>query len=1057
MKKTTLLTIILMALVSSITAQDDVTKYYLTNYGFDTDFDHVSGERKTVSQEIKEIPGWTPALSADYTITGVYEFGFAGSFNSGRMPAQGYDGEAGGALVLSTGWEQTFCYYQIVSLPKGTYTISAPTYNGKSATGGISQLAWIPNSGTSTTSSVESYPGKQWTADEITFTLSRTTTGKIQIGYKAAAGSSASSANLVIDYVKITATGMSVSKITLRSTITSAKKLYGTGEGIDADKLQAVIDMAQGVYDDSETTMPQVLEAVWQLKQAMEDYRIANASEDNPLDRTSLIQNPSFETNGTSGWTVKNMSTQSNSYFSKKAGTYYLESWVNIGQQIDKASVLQTLKKVPRGKYQLKAAALHIQQSGSNSTTNKGDPQTGAYLVAGTSREEVTAMKDYTFSFAVLDETEDIEIGLIAENATGNWLCVDNFKLEYVGAITVESYINEVQKLVDEAQALLDLGVQQSADDALTNAISTANAALQTTDIDALTAASALLKEAIAAGENSRALYDALKVRIDYAQRVVGWWEDVENKATAVNNLRTAIQTAQGKLTDYSLSDSQLKSAVTTLNTRISAVDKKIYCSTNACGTDAQLKVNTNQWCYDRSMQSKHWILFWEAGYGLDAPASVESILANADEIFELYADSLKFITINQGKSKSDTYKMIIRLRYTDEWEASGSGIDDQIGLLTLSRWAYTSRGGQTVAHEIGHCFQYQTHCDNGDWNGWMYNWGNSTLNVFWEMCAQWQAYKFYPEMQFDNEWLSNTLNGLHRHPLCVDLRYNNYFIQDYMCHKHGMEAIGMLWNKSQYQEDPFQAYMRLTMTGTTTQKLSQLGDEMWEYGARMTTFDLDPIREYGASTINKRNQTSLTKDEDEYWSPTASNCIENWGNNAIRLNVPSSAKTVYVEFEGQAGKSGYTAYNTTRAGWRYGFVALQKDGTRVYGDISSATYSNPDGTLAFDCPANCKYLWLVVSGAPTSYWTRDWLSWSEESTAEQWPYRVKLHQTNIYGQPNNNTYPTSIRDVEIAETSENAGNVYSISGHIVRRGTTSLDGLPKGLYIVAGKKVMVR
>ena len=796
MKKTTFLTIILMALVSSVKAQDDITKYYLTNYGFDTDFDHVSGERKTVSQEIKEIPGWTPALSADYTITGVYEFGFAGTFNTGKMPAEGYDGEAGGALVLSTGWAQTFCYYQTITLPKGTYTISVPTYNGKASTGGTSQLAWIPNSGTAVTSSVQTYPVRQWTMDEITFTLTRSTTGKVQIGYKAVAGGSASSANLVIDYVKITGTGMSVSKSTLRTTLTNANKLYGTGEGIDADKLKAVIDMAQGVYDDSEATMPQVLEAVWQLKQAMEDYRIANASEDNPLDRTELIQNPSFEVNGTSGWTVKNMSTQSNSVFSRKAGTYYLESWVSIGQQIDKASVLQTLKKLPRGKYRLTAAALHIQQTGSNSTTNKGNPQTGAYLVAGTSREEVTAMKLYTASFAVLDETEDIEIGLMAENATGNWLGVDNFKLEFVGAITVESYISEVQKLVAEAQALFDLGVQQSTADALTSAISTANAALQTTDIDALTAARKLLKEAIAAGENSRALYDALKVRIDYAQRVVGWWEDIERKATAVNNLKAAIQTAQEKLTDYSLTDSQLKSAVNNLNTRISAVDKKIYCSTNACGTDAQLKDNTNQWCYDRSMQSKHWILFWEAGYGLDAPASVESILANADEIFEFYADDLKFITINQGKSMSDTYKMIIRLRYTDEWEASGSGIDDQIGLLTLSRWAYTSRGGQTVAHEIG--FQYQTHCDNGDWNGWMYNCGNSTLNVFWEMCAQWQAYKFYPEMQFDNEWLSNTLNGLHRHPLCVDLRYNNYFIQDYMCHKHGMDVIGMLWNKSQ-------------------------------------------------------------------------------------------------------------------------------------------------------------------------------------------------------------------------------------------------------------------
>ncbi len=51
-------------------------------------------------------------------------------------------------------------------------------------------------------------------------------------------------------------------------------------------------------------------------------------------DKTNLIQNPSFETNGTTGWTVNNMQTQSNTVFSRKAGTYYLESWVGIGQQI---------------------------------------------------------------------------------------------------------------------------------------------------------------------------------------------------------------------------------------------------------------------------------------------------------------------------------------------------------------------------------------------------------------------------------------------------------------------------------------------------------------------------------------------------------------------------------------------------------------------------------------------------------------------------------------------------------------------------------------------------
>ena len=790
-------------------------------------------------------------------------------------------------------------------------------------------------------------------------------------------------------------------------------------------------------------------------------------------DKTSLIQNPSFETNGTAGWTVNNMQTQSNAVFSRKAGTYYLESWVGIGQQIGEASVVQTLKNLPQGTYQLTAAALHIQQTGSSSTTNKGAAQTGAYLIAGTTKQAVTKMQEYTLSFSVVDAKANIEIGLRAQNATGNYLCVDNFKLQYMGEVTNADYAAEVRNLVAEAQALLDLGIQTSVAETVTAAIETAQSALQGTgtdgkgntlyDIEALSAARTALLSAISKAEASRALYDELQSRIDYGNKVVGWWDGTESKTTAVEALKTAIATAEGQVTDYSLTKTKLKTAATSLNNKIKAVDKKIYCSTNACGTDAQLNVATNQWCYDRSLQSKHWILFWEAGYGTSVPAAVPNILNNADKIFEFYADSLKFITINQGKSKTDTYKMIIRLRYTTDWEASGSGIDDQIGLLTLSNGAHTSRSGQTVAHEIGHCFQYQTHCDNGNWNGWMYNWGQSTLNVFWEMCAQWQAYKFYPKMQFvwdsgqGNDWFGGTINGLHRHPLCVDLRYNNYFIQDYMCHRHGMDIIGKLWNKSQNPEDPLQAYMRLTMTGTAAEKLSQLGDEMWEYGARMTTFDLDPIREYGKDRIGFRDQTALNKESDGFWSPTAANCIENWGNNAIRLNAPTTNKTIYVEFVGEAGKEGYTALNTQKAGWRYGFVALQKDGSRLYSEPARATYDEPTGILAFDCPANCKYVWLVVSGAPTSYWTRDWLSWSEESTAEQWPYRVKLYQTNIYGKTNNNTYPTGIEEIDNAQLAMDNENVYSATGQIVRRGTTSLQGLPRGLYIVRGKKVLVR
>ena len=37
------------------------------------------------------------------------------------------------------------------------------------------------------------------------------------------------------------------------------------------------------------------------------------------------------------------------------------------------------------------------------------------------------------------------------------------------------------------------------------------------------------------------------------------------------------------------------------------------------------------------------------------------------------------------------------------------------------------------------------------------------------------------------------------------------------------------------------------------------------------------------------------------------------------------------------------------------------------------------------------------------------------------------------------------------------SNNVYSIDGRVVRRGTTSLDGLSRGLYIVNGKKYLVK
>ncbi|MBR6590748.1 MAG: hypothetical protein IKK67_09885, partial [Bacteroidaceae bacterium] len=201
-------------------------------------------------------------------------------------------------------------------------------------------------------------------------------------------------------------------------------------------------------------------------------------------DQTSRIQNPSFETNGLTGWTVNNMNTQGNSVFSIKHGSYYVETWVSIGQKIADASVKQTLKKLPQGNYTLTAKALHIQQTGSESTTNQGLAQTGAYLFAGLAKTPINDMKQYSVSFSVLDATQNVEIGLIAENATGNYLCIDNFTLQYTGGISIADHVQELQNMILQGDILLDKGIQTSAATALNTAIEAGKLALLGTGTD---------------------------------------------------------------------------------------------------------------------------------------------------------------------------------------------------------------------------------------------------------------------------------------------------------------------------------------------------------------------------------------------------------------------------------------------------------------------------------------------------------------------------------------------------------------------------------------------
>ena len=191
---------------SLVLADVDVSDLYLQNAGFDDEshFDYTVSDNGNVAQEILPIYGWNKDFSVDYTVCGIYEFGTSKTFNtSGSVPSAGYNNSKGGCLALSTGWDQEMKFFQEITLPPGNYKLQTAYFNGSSSNNGYSLLGWIPKNGSGKVSSISSFPFNQWVVDEVSFTLSEETTGRVQIGFKAVANGSANSAKIVADFVKL--------------------------------------------------------------------------------------------------------------------------------------------------------------------------------------------------------------------------------------------------------------------------------------------------------------------------------------------------------------------------------------------------------------------------------------------------------------------------------------------------------------------------------------------------------------------------------------------------------------------------------------------------------------------------------------------------------------------------------------------------------------------------------------------------------------------------------------------------------------------------------------
>ena len=437
-----------------------------------------------------------------------------------------------------------------------------------------------------------------------------------------------------------------------------------------------------------------------------------------------------------------------------------------------------------------------------------------------------------------------------------------------------------------------------------------------------------------------------------------------------------------------------------------------------------------SRWYFGRSRQSEHFIVFWEQGYEPygettpgDLPSSnayyvdIDDLLEKAEEFFRVNVDILQFADLSSGKSNLNRYKMEIYLLHQTEWVATGGGYDNVIGALWINP-ATCHPVGSTIAHEIGHSFQYQVYADaiaNGAPNdfstGWRYEIGQGC--GFWEQCAQWQSYQSYAEQAFTTVNFSEFVNNCHRHFTHEHQRYASYFLMWHWASLHGVQEIGELWRESKKPEDPIQTYQR--KHGLSMEEVNAM---LYDYAARCVTWDFpveatnlyegkltgvtQPVREFGKNYIGKIGWTGSYDEATGFYTVDPARAPEATGFNHIRLNVPAD-RHVRVEFEGLPNAPGFNRVkDASIAGWNIGFVALKEDGTREYDIHSGGCDVMPyypvreKTTIDYLVPEGTKKLWMVVAATPQTYLQH---LWDEDNTNDEvWPFRVKFTGTDLFG-----------------------------------------------------------
>ena len=239
---------------------------------------------------------------------------------------------------------------------------------------------------------------------------------------------------------------------------------YFGDDAKEYDTFNAVVEKGQALVDGGEFTAADLNAMVHELKEALLDFRVVNANDENPVDVTDrYIKNTKFD-NSWTGWTVVNAAVNNGMNIRNFA---YFEPGLNPVAEINgvpsaESSISQTVYNLPMGYYRFTVQAVM------SHSVDASDPEakSGAIIFCNGSELDMVT-KEQTAGGAANDasypETFTIE-GIVSADsmvvgfkgltsASFSYVAIDNVKLEYAGfdaGIYIDALASQIWEWVAE-------------------------------------------------------------------------------------------------------------------------------------------------------------------------------------------------------------------------------------------------------------------------------------------------------------------------------------------------------------------------------------------------------------------------------------------------------------------------------------------------------------------------------------------------------------------------------------------------------------------------------